>query len=119
MGLPEGTVLEGRFGLHGKPGNASVGEGGRIIEPLGASTMPQSIMPSSSGFPSSNLDSVAPDSRSAPDLDLDLDAGIQGAGREQGGLRADTSVRRGGPLVVKADGLAAGKGVIIAISPES
>jgi glycosidase len=29
-GLPAGTLLEGRFGLHGTPGNASVGEGGRI-----------------------------------------------------------------------------------------
>jgi pilus assembly protein FimV len=62
-----------------KPGGqpaASVGDGGRIIEPLGASTMPQSIMPHSSGFPPSAIDSMpASDSRSAPDLDLDLDLG--------------------------------------------
>ena len=63
-----------------KPGGAPaanvVGDGGRIIEPLGASTMPQSIMPSTSGFPPSAIDSVSsPDSRSAPDLDLDLDLG--------------------------------------------
>ena len=64
-----------------KPGGAPVaavaGDGGRIIEPLGASTMPQSIMPHTSGFPASAIDSMpAPDSRSAaPDLDLDLDLG--------------------------------------------
>ena len=64
-----------------KPGGAPVaavaGDGGRMIEPLGASTMPQSIMPHTSGFPASAIDSMpAPDSRSAaPDLDLDLDLG--------------------------------------------
>ena len=64
-----------------KPGGApvaNVGDGGRIIEPLGASTMPQSIMPSTSGFPpSAVLDSMSPDSRGTipPDLDLDLDLG--------------------------------------------
>jgi pilus assembly protein FimV len=54
-----------------------VGDGGRIIEPLGASTMPQSIMPSTSGFPPSAIDSMSPDSRGTipPDLDLDLDLG--------------------------------------------
>src|SRR6185436_7284734 len=65
-----------------KPGGAPVaavaGDGGRIIEPLGASTMPQSIMPSTSGFPASAIDSTSPDSRGGtipPDLDLDLDLG--------------------------------------------
>ncbi|HSC00725.1 MAG TPA: FimV/HubP family polar landmark protein, partial [Burkholderiaceae bacterium] len=66
-----------------KPGGAPVapvvGDGGRIIEPLGASTMPQSIMPASSGFPTSGIDSTSPDSRGGgtipPDLDLDLDLG--------------------------------------------
>jgi pilus assembly protein FimV len=64
-----------------KPGGApvaNVGDGGRVIEPLGASTMPQSIMPSTSGFPpSAVLDSMSPDSRGTipPDLDLDLDLG--------------------------------------------
>jgi len=61
----------------GQPVAAVAGDGGRIIEPLGASTMPQSIMPHTSGFPASAIDSMpAPDSRSAaPDLDLDLDLG--------------------------------------------
>lgn len=66
-----------------KPGGAPVaavaGDGGRIIEPLGASTMPQSIMPSTSGFPASAIDSTSPDTRGGgtipPDLDLDLDIG--------------------------------------------
>jgi len=59
----------------GQPAAPVLGEGGRIIEPLGASTMPQSVMPSSSGYPSSTIDSISPDSQSAPDLDLDLDLG--------------------------------------------
>jgi pilus assembly protein FimV len=64
-----------------KPGGAPpasvVGDGGRIIEPLGASTMPQSIMPSTSGFPPSAIDTLSPESRGTipPDLDLDLDLG--------------------------------------------
>jgi pilus assembly protein FimV len=65
----------------GQPPASVMGDGGRIIEPLGASTMPQSIMPSSSGFPPSAIDSMpAPDSRSAPDLDLDLDLGTMPQG---------------------------------------
>ncbi|MCW5657977.1 MAG: LysM peptidoglycan-binding domain-containing protein [Burkholderiaceae bacterium] len=61
----------------GQPVAAVTGDGGRIIEPLGASTMPQSIMPHTSGFPTSTIDSISghTDSRPAPDLDLDLDIG--------------------------------------------
>jgi pilus assembly protein FimV len=62
----------------GAPAANVVGDGGRIIEPLGASTMPQSIMPSTSGFPPSAIDSMSPDTRGTippPDLDLDLDLG--------------------------------------------
>jgi pilus assembly protein FimV len=60
----------------GQPAAAVTSDGGRIIEPLGASTMPQSIMPHTSGFPTSAIDSTSgTDSRSAPDLDLDLDLG--------------------------------------------
>jgi len=63
----------------GAPAATVVSDGGRVIEPLGASTMPQSIMPASSGFPTSGLDSTSPDSRAGgtipPDLDLDLDIG--------------------------------------------
>jgi pilus assembly protein FimV len=61
----------------GQPVAAVTGDGGRIIEPLGASTMPQSIMPHTSGFPTSAIDTLSggTDSRPAPDLDLDLDLG--------------------------------------------
>jgi len=61
----------------GQPAAAVAGDGGRIIEPLGASTMPQSIMPHTSGFPASGIDTLSgqTDSRPAPDLDLDLDLG--------------------------------------------
>jgi len=61
----------------GQPAAAVTGDGGRIIEPLGASTMPQSIMPHTSGFSTSAIDSMSAgtDSRPAPDLDLDLDLG--------------------------------------------
>jgi len=62
-----------------RPGGApvaNVSDGGRIIEPLGASTMPQSIMPHTSGYSTSTIDSMTgTDSRPAPDLDLDLDLG--------------------------------------------
>ncbi|HSW22745.1 MAG TPA: FimV/HubP family polar landmark protein [Burkholderiaceae bacterium] len=77
-----------------KPGGAPVaavaGDGGRVIEPLGASTMPQSIMPSTSGFPPSAVDSMSPDSRGTipPDLDLDLDLGTM---PQRGGRGAETA----------------------------
>lgn len=80
----------------GAPAATVMGDGGRIIEPLGASTMPQSIMPSTSGFPPSAVDSTSPDSRGGtipPDLDLDLDLGTMPspAGR-QGKPQAKPSV---------------------------
>jgi pilus assembly protein FimV len=60
----------------GQPRAAVVSDGGRMVEPLGASTMPQSIMPSTSGFPASAIDSAAPSSlQPQPDVDLDLDLG--------------------------------------------
>jgi pilus assembly protein FimV len=66
----------------GKPANVVVQDGGRIVEPLGASTMPQSVMPSTSSFgPSGGDSALAADaaameptpSQSGVDLDLDLD----------------------------------------------
>lgn len=64
----------------GAPAATVVGDGGRVIEPLGASTMPQSIMPHTSGFAtSSGVDTLSPETRGGqtipPDLDLDLDLG--------------------------------------------
>lgn len=61
-----------------QPGGAPVaalGRGGEVIEPLGASTMPQSVLPSPSKFGAAargEVASVAPDSAS---MDLDLDLG--------------------------------------------
>jgi len=65
----------------GQPKATTVGDSGRMIEPLGASTMPQSVMPSTSGFPPSAIDSVGPDSMAAAsDVDLDLDLGTFSGG---------------------------------------
>ena len=61
-----------------KPGGAPMtmhGDSGEIIEPLGASTMPQSVLPSPSQFGSSVTGAPIPDSgHMGLDLDLDLDA---------------------------------------------
>jgi pilus assembly protein FimV len=58
-----------------KPGGVPVmtkGEGGKMVEPLGASTMPQSVLPSPSQFGNSTTGAPI----SAPmGLDLDLDLG--------------------------------------------
>jgi pilus assembly protein FimV len=48
------------------------GASGEMIEPLGASTMPQSVLPTPSQFGSSVTAVLAPET---PDLDLDLDLG--------------------------------------------
>ncbi|MEO5697340.1 MAG: FimV/HubP family polar landmark protein [Burkholderiaceae bacterium] len=64
-----------------RPGGAPVmakGDGGKMIEPLGATTMPQSVLPSPSRFARSVATAEAIDSGNV-DLDLDLgnpDAGI-------------------------------------------
>jgi pilus assembly protein FimV len=69
----------------GKPANVVVQDGGRIVEPLGASTMPQSVMPSTSSFAPSDpmeqgvgvdLEGELGDSTSGVDLDLDLGSGL-------------------------------------------
>jgi pilus assembly protein FimV len=57
----------------GKPQMAQ-GAGGEIIEPLGASTMPQSVLPSPSQFGSSVTGATGADSGNMG-LDLDLDLG--------------------------------------------
>jgi pilus assembly protein FimV len=65
-----------------KPGGAPVtmhGEGGEIIEPLGASTMPQSVLPSPSQFGSS-VTGVPPVDSGNMGLDLDLDLGDPDSG---------------------------------------
>jgi pilus assembly protein FimV len=60
-----------------QPGGAPAGNAsgsGQMVEPLGASTMPQSVLPSPSQYGASALDTrPAPDA--AVDLDLDIGAG--------------------------------------------
>jgi pilus assembly protein FimV len=58
----------------GQP-DAVVGKDGRIVEPLGASTMPQSVMPSPSSYAAnedSQIDDLAVETSGA-DLDIDID----------------------------------------------
>jgi pilus assembly protein FimV len=65
-----------------KPGGTPAmaqGDSGQMVEPLGASTMPQSVLPSPSQFGNSMADTSGADSGSA-DLDLDLDLGDPDAG---------------------------------------
>jgi pilus assembly protein FimV len=66
-----------------KPGgapNMAHGTSGEMIEPLGASTMPQSVLPSPSQFGSSVTPPATLDSGSADlDLDLDFSSGSSGA----------------------------------------
>jgi pilus assembly protein FimV len=65
-----------------KPGGAPMtmhGDGGEIIEPLGASTMPQSVLPSPSQFGSSVTGAPIADSGHMG-LDLDLDLGAPDSG---------------------------------------
>jgi pilus assembly protein FimV len=63
----------------GAPASAVHGAGGQIVEPLGASTMPQSVLPSPSQFGSSVAPAPA-SSHGNTDLDLDLDLGDLDAG---------------------------------------
>ena len=60
---------------------AAHGDAGEMIEPLGASTMPQSVLPSPSQFGSSVTGVPAVDSGNM-DLDLDLDLGNPDSGTE-------------------------------------
>ena len=75
------------------PGGAPVmahGATGEMIEPLGASTMPQSVLPSPSQFGSSLTGVTGPDS-SGMDLDLDLDDFDAGAPTVKAPLPAPTA----------------------------
>ena len=58
----------------GRPSAALAGGAAAVVEPLGASTMPQSVLPPGSNFALSVAGEADDDVRSAPvDLDLDLD----------------------------------------------
>jgi pilus assembly protein FimV len=73
-----GQQIDGDNPLY-KPGGAPAGGssgGGQMVEPLGASTMPQSVLPSPSQFNTSVLEpELGDDSASGVDLDLDLVGG--------------------------------------------
>jgi len=64
----------------GRPSAALVGGGSALVEPLGASTMPQSVMPPASYYTTSEDEGQAPPSRGL-DLDLDLVAPASSAAR--------------------------------------
>ena len=75
-----------------KPGGMpapALGRGGEVVEPLGASTMPQSVLPSPSKFAASASGEAALDSGSMDlDLDLDLDDPQAGASTSASALEA-------------------------------
>jgi len=56
----------------GQPSALAQLGGGKLVEPLGASTMPQSVLPSPSQYETSGLTIPAPDTTTGVDLDLDL-----------------------------------------------
>jgi pilus assembly protein FimV len=61
-----------------KPGGMPAGgvaSAGQVVEPLGASTMPQSVLPSPSQFNPSMQTTPQADADASVDLDLDLDLG--------------------------------------------
>lgn len=86
-----------------KPGGAPAGGvvgGGPVVEPLGASTMPQSVLPSPSQFAASTQ---VPESASGPDslVDLDLDLDIGGGGSVTAEPTAPAPLRA--PVAVPAE----------------
>ena len=80
-----------------KPGGAPVtrhGNSGEIIEPLGASTMPQSVLPSPSQFGSSVTGAPIPDSgHMGLDLDLDLDSTESGISTSPSPLQTTQAIK--------------------------
>ena len=71
--------------------------GGHLIEPLGASTMPQSVLPTPSQFGTSVTSVLSPDSGSL-DLDLDLDLGDPETGSQSAAAPLDATA----PAVMQA-----------------
>jgi pilus assembly protein FimV len=70
----------------GQPAVMVQGDGNRMVEPLGASTMPQSVLPSPSHYDSTPFAG----SKSGVDLDLDLDLDLpdESKARESASLRS-------------------------------
>lgn len=86
-----------------KPGGAPAGgvvANGQVVEPLGASTMPQSVLPSPSQFAPSTQ--VPETSSSGPDslVDLDLDLDIGGGG---GAVEPTAPAPLAAPAIAKAE----------------
>ena len=64
----------------GRPSAALAGGAAAVVEPLGASTMPQSVLPSASNFALSDADEARSSAPADLDLDLDLvEASVPGA----------------------------------------
>ncbi len=87
-----------------KPGGMPVamqGHTGEMVEPLGASTMPQSVLPSPSQFGSSVTGAPLTD-RGNLGLDLDLDLDASGATTTPGALSSTPAIK---PIDHKADAM--------------
>ena len=72
-----------------KPGGAPIvrhTESGELVEPLGASTMPQSVLPSPSQYGAAMMSGVPPKPDSGADLGLDLDLDLGGPSTAPGAL---------------------------------
>jgi pilus assembly protein FimV len=91
-----------------KPGGAPAGvhrDGGEIVEPLDASTMPQSVLPSPSQFGNSVRGALMPDSGGSVGTDLDLDLGNPETGHPsvRGGLETTQAFSPAPPAPVEDD----------------
>lgn len=74
-----------------KPGGAPIvrhTESGELVEPLGASTMPQSVLPSPSQYGAASMSGVPPVPPDSGDMGLDLDLDLGGPSTAPGTLES-------------------------------
>ena len=74
-----------------KPGGAPIvrhTESGELVEPLGASTMPQSVLPSPSQYGAASMSGVPPVPPDSGDMGLDLDLDLGGPSTAPGALES-------------------------------
>lgn len=74
-----------------KPGGAPIvrhTESGELVEPLGASTMPQSVLPSPSQYGAASMSGVPPAAPDSGDMGLDLDLDLGGPSTAPGALES-------------------------------